>query len=75
MANKKWTAWQWFMVVAVFAFGSIISAFQVNSAWSDAHNFNGLFGWIGVSIVLGLIALYLLIVKVVIKSNTEPQEK
>ena len=27
---------------------SIIKLFQINSYWADKHNFNGLFGWLGI---------------------------
>lgn len=44
--------------MTVFAFLSVISFFQINSAWADKHHFNGLFGWLGLGIVFGLIAIY-----------------
>lgn len=44
--------------MVVFAFLSIISFFQINSYWADTHNFNGLFGWLGIGIVTGLAAVY-----------------
>ena len=50
--KKYWT------VLVVLAFASIISFFQINSYWSDKNNFNGLIGWLGIGIVLGLGAIY-----------------
>jgi len=47
--------------MAGFAFASIISFFQINSAWADDHNFNGFFGWTGLGIVFGLAAVYCLV--------------
>lgn len=46
------------LVVAPLAFISIISFFQINSYWSDKHHFNGLFGWLGIGIVTGLLAIW-----------------
>lgn len=50
-----------FAIMALFATCSVVSFFQINSAWADAHHFNGLFGWLGIGIVLGFIAIWLLI--------------
>jgi hypothetical protein len=55
---KKLSAGQWFIVTAILAFGSVISFFQINSAWADAHDFNGIFGWLGIGIVAGLAAIF-----------------
>ena len=52
---------QWFMVMTVLTFMSIISFFQIQGAWSSDHNFNGLFGWLGIGIVTGLGAIGALI--------------
>ena len=54
------TAKKWFALMAIFAFASIISFFQINSYWADKHNFNGLFGWLGIGIVSGLVAVFCL---------------
>lgn len=43
-----------------FAFASVISFFQINSAWADDHKFNGIFGWTGLGIVFGLVAVFCL---------------
>jgi hypothetical protein len=43
---------------AIFAFISVISFFQVNSAWADDHNFNT--GWKVIGAITGLIAIYCL---------------
>jgi len=45
-------------IVAPLAFASVISFFQINSYWSDTHHFNGLFGWLGIGIVIGLLAIW-----------------
>lgn len=50
------TAW---VVLVIAAFASVISFFQVNSAWADAHNFNT--GWIVIGVVTGLVAIGCLI--------------
>lgn len=55
---KKWGSQQWFIFMTVFAFASVISFFQIDSYWSDMNNFNGLFGWLGIGIITGLVALY-----------------
>lgn len=49
---------KWWISTVVFAFASVISFFQINSYWADQHNFNGIFGWLGIGIVTGLIAIY-----------------
>lgn len=49
-----------FALMAVFAFGSVISFFQIDSYWADQHHFNGIIGWLGIGIVLGLVAIYFL---------------
>lgn len=49
-----------FICMAIFAFGSVISFFQIDSYWADQHHFNGFIGWLGIGIVLGLIAIYFL---------------
>jgi len=51
---------KWFGLMTVFAFGSVISFFQINSYWADQNNFNGFFGWLGIGIVLGLVAIFCL---------------
>ena len=48
--------WYW-AAMAVLAFASIISFFQINSYWSDKHHFNGLIGWLGIGIICGLGAI------------------
>ena len=50
---------KWFVVMTIFAFASVISFFQINSAFADKHNANTAF-LIG-GIVLGLVAVYSLI--------------
>jgi hypothetical protein len=55
---KKWSAGHWFIFMTVFAFASVISFFQINSYWADQHDFNGLFGWLGIGIVTGLAAIF-----------------
>lgn len=53
MTTKKW-----FALTAVSAFASVISFFQINSHWADQNNFNGLFGWLGIGVVTGLVAVF-----------------
>lgn len=53
-------AHKWIIITAIFAFGGFISLFQINSAWADAHHFNGVKGWLGIGILLLLIAAYCL---------------
>lgn len=47
---------KWWIVTVVSAFASVISFFQVNSAWADAHHFNA--GWVFIGIATGLAACY-----------------
>ncbi len=55
MWNKFWlNKWFGFMVIAAFV--SIISFFQINSAWADEHNFNG--KWLVIGIVFALVAIF-----------------
>ena len=63
------TAKTWFALMASFAFLSVGSFFQINSYWSDKNHFNGVFGWLGIGIVSGLIAIYCLY-KVTKNTNT-----
>lgn len=51
---------RWFGGLVVFGFACIISFFQINSAWADEHNFNGIFGWLGLGFLFGLIAAFCL---------------
>lgn len=66
---KTWTGSNWFHFMVVFAFISVISFFQIDSAWADANNFNGFFGWLGIGIVTGCVAIYGLY-ETVTNSNT-----
>lgn len=50
----------WFALMVFFAFASVISFFQINSYWADQNDFNGVKGWTGLGIVLGIIATYCL---------------
>lgn len=54
------TTKQWFAVMVLFAFASVISFFQIDSYWADQNDFNGLFGWLGIGIVTGLVAIFCL---------------
>lgn len=60
----------WFIIMTILAFGSVISFFQINSAWADRDNLNGLFTAAGV--VLGVLAVLVLIAKVS-KSSGNPE--
>lgn len=55
---KKFSINTWWALTVGFGFASMISFFQINSAWADAHKFNGIFGWTGLGIIFGLIAIY-----------------
>lgn len=50
--------WGWCVITA---FISVISFFQINSYWADKHNFNGIFGWLGIGILFGVLAVFFLI--------------
>lgn len=52
-------AHKWMILMAIFAFISVISFFQVNSAWADAHNFNT--GWKLIGTAAGIAAIFCLI--------------
>jgi hypothetical protein len=47
----------WFGLMTLFAFASVISFFQIDSYWADQNDFNGLFGWLGIGIVTGLVSI------------------
>lgn len=49
---------RWFALTVVFAFLSVISFFNINSYYGDTHHFNGVFGFLGLGIVLGGIATF-----------------
>lgn len=62
-----------FAIMVLFAFGSVISFFQINSAWADANNANGITGFLGLGILLGIAAVYFLF-RVVKQSGTGPED-
>jgi drug/metabolite transporter (DMT)-like permease len=49
-----------FIAMTLFAFGSVVAFFQINSAWADANNANGIAGFLGLGILLGIVAVYFL---------------
>jgi drug/metabolite transporter (DMT)-like permease len=51
---------QWYLLAVVFAFASFISFININGAWADEHDFNGLVGFLGVGLVSILFAFYCL---------------
>lgn len=51
-------AHHWMIITVIFAFISVVSFFQVNSAWADAHHFNT--GWKVIGAVTGLVAIFCL---------------
>jgi hypothetical protein len=53
---KKITQQQWFIIATIFAFASIISFFNISSAWADENDFNGLAGFLGIGILSGILA-------------------
>ena len=50
-----------FLIMTGCAFVSVISFFQIDSYWADKHHFNGIFGWLGLGILFGAIAILTLI--------------
>jgi len=52
---KKFWLNPWFGFMVIAAFVSVISFFQINSAWADEHNFNG--KWLVIGIVFALAAV------------------
>jgi len=50
------TVAKWYTVLVIAAFASVISFFNINSAFADAHKVNGLFKIAG--IIFGLVAAY-----------------
>jgi hypothetical protein len=64
--KKLSPAKKWFAAMVVLAFASVISFFQVDSAWADANNFNT--GLKIAGTVLGLGAIFSLF-KVTKNSN------
>lgn len=50
---------KWFLIMCGFAFASVISFFQINSAFADKHNANTVFLIAG--IVLGVAAIFCLL--------------
>jgi hypothetical protein len=55
---KNWATKEWFIFATVFAFISIISFFQIDSAWADENNFNGLKGWLGIGLASAGVAIF-----------------
>lgn len=58
MANDGFKLNTNFVACAIFTMLSVISFFQINSYWADKNNFNGIFGWLGIGIVLAIVAIY-----------------
>lgn len=56
--SDKWNTVQWFHFTVIFAFASTISFFHNYSAVADKYHLNGFFGFVGIGIVFGLIAIY-----------------
>lgn len=51
---------KWFMFMVISSFISVISFFNINSVYGDEHHFNGVFGFLGIGIVFGLVAIFCL---------------
>lgn len=51
---------KWFLLTCIFAFPAFISFCQINSYWADQHHFNGLFGWLGIGLLLTVASVYCL---------------
>lgn len=49
---------KWYLLMVVFAFASVISFFQIDSAWADENNFNGFKGFLGLGIVFGFLTIF-----------------
>lgn len=56
--NKGMRYW---IATVVLAFASVICFFNINGAFADAHKLNGVVGFLGAGIVLGLGAIFCLI--------------
>lgn len=46
----------WYIAMAVAAFISVVSFFQINSAWADANNFNT--WWTVIGVVFGVATIF-----------------
>ena len=55
---KNWATKEWFIFATVFAFISVISFFQIDSAWADENNFNGLKGWLGIGLASAGVSIF-----------------
>lgn len=64
---------KWFKITALFAFIATISFFQIDSAWADENNFNGIKGWLGIGIVFSICTI-LSAIKTIKLSNTEREQ-
>lgn len=43
---------KWFTITVVLAFSAFFSFAFINSEWGDKNNFNGLFGFLGIGLLL-----------------------
>jgi hypothetical protein len=55
---KKLTTKSSFRIAAAFAFLAMIMFFNINSTFGDAHNFNGLKGFLGLGILSTVSSLF-----------------
>lgn len=60
MWTKFWLN-PWFGGFVICALASVVSFFQIQSYWADQHHFNGIFGWLGIGIILGVAAILFLL--------------
>jgi len=64
---------KWFKITTFFAFMAAISYFQINSAWADNNNFNGIKGWLGIGILFSILTV-ISAIKTIKLSNTEKEK-
>lgn len=48
---------KWLVITTAFAAISFVSFANINSVYADNHNLNGLFGYLGVGVVSGILAV------------------
>lgn len=58
--EEKSKASPWWIGTVVSAFLSVLCFFQINSYWGDTHNFNGIFGFLGLGILFALLTIWFL---------------
>jgi hypothetical protein len=59
--DNLWTKYwlnPWFGGFVLSALASTVSFFQIDSYFADKHHLNGIFGFLGIGIVLALLAIW-----------------